>query len=254
MFDTRYWMLDDGFRNVRHRKSSIEYLLIVGGQLGLPSTHLSASDTVLMSLKHIALVAFDCDGVMIDTAQANRFYYSHVLQHFGRSALTEEQFRYVHMHTVQESMAFLFPDERLLAAAHEFRKTMDYRKYLRYLTVEPQLVCLLEKLRPRIKTAIATNRTDTMEQLLAEFELEGYFDLIVTSSDVQQPKPHPDALLKILNHFEIAAHQVVYIGDSQVDELAARAAQIPFVAYRNRELTAHYHIDGLAELEEMLDI
>lgn len=205
-------------------------------------------------MKNIKVVAFDCDGVLFDTAQANRFYYSHILQHFGRPALTEEQFRFVHMHTVHESMAYLLPDENTLEAAHDFRKTMDYRKYLSYLKVEPQLVALLEKLRPRIKTAIATNRTDTMEQLLAEFDLDGYFDLVVTSSDVKQPKPHPEALLKILEYFGLASHQVIYIGDSQVDELAARAAKIPLVAYRNRELAAEYHIDSLGELEELLDI
>lgn len=207
-----------------------------------------------MMMKNIKLVAFDCDGVLFDTAQANRFYYSHILQHFGRPALTEEQFRFVHMHTVHESMAYLLPDENTLEAAHDFRKTMDYRKYLSYLTVEPQLVALLEKLRPRIKTAIATNRTDTMEQLLAEFDLDGYFDLVVTSSDVKQPKPHPEALLKILEYFGLASHQVIYIGDSQVDELAARAAKMPLVAYRNRELAAEYHIDSLGELEELLEI
>ena len=207
-----------------------------------------------MSLKHIELVAFDCDGVLFDTAQANRFYYSRILQHFGRPALTEEQFRFVHMHTVHESVAYLLPDENTLEAAHVFRKTMDYRKYLSYLTVEPQLVALLEKLRPRIKTAIATNRTDTMEQLLAEFDLDGYFDLVVTSSDVKQPKPHPDALLKILDHFGLAPYQVIYIGDSRVDELAARAAKMPLVAYRNRELAAEYHIDSFGELEELLEL
>lgn len=205
-------------------------------------------------MKNIKVVAFDCDGVLFDTAQANRFYYSHILQHFGRPALTEEQFRFVHMHTVHESMAYLLPDENTLEAAHDFRKTMDYRKYLSYLKVEPQLVALLEKLRPRIKTAIATNRTDTMEQLLAEFDLDGYFDLVVTSSDVKQPKPHPEALLKILEYFGLASHQVIYIGDSQVDELAARAAKMPLVAYRNRELAAEYHIDSLGELEELLEI
>lgn len=205
-------------------------------------------------MKNVKLVAFDCDGVLFDTAQANRFYYSHILQHFGRPALTEEQFRFVHMHTVHESMAYLLPDENTLEAAHDFRKTMDYRKYLSYLKVEPQLVALLEKLRPRIKTAIATNRTDTMEQLLAEFDLDGYFDLVVTSSDVKQPKPHPEALLKILEYFGLASHQVIYIGDSQVDELAARAAKMPLVAYRNRELAAEYHIDSLGELEELLEI
>jgi HAD superfamily hydrolase (TIGR01549 family) len=207
-----------------------------------------------MTMRNIKVVAFDCDGVLFDTAQANRFYYSHILQHFGRPALSEEQFRVVHMHTVNESMAYLFPDEGTLEAALVFRQTMDYRKYLSYLTVEPQLVSLLEKLRPRIKTAIATNRSDTMESLLAEFDLDGYFDLVVTSSDVQQPKPHPDELVKILDHFGLAPHQIIYIGDSRVDELAARAAKIPLVAYRNRELAAQYHIDSLGELEELLDI
>jgi len=207
-----------------------------------------------MTRNNIKLVAFDCDGVMFDTEKANRFYYSDILQHFGRPAITEEQFGFVHMHTVNESMAYLFPDENLLEAAHAFRKTMGYRKYLGYHTMEPQLVSLLEKLRPQIKTAVATNRTDTMDKLLAEFNLDGYFDLVVTSSDVKRPKPHPDALLKILDHFGLAPHQAIYIGDSRVDELAAKAANIPLAAYRNRDLTADYYIDSLGEIAKLLNI
>jgi phosphoglycolate phosphatase len=207
-----------------------------------------------MKMRNIELVAFDCDGVLFDTEQANRFYYSHILQHFGRAAVTDQQFRFVHMHTVDESMAYLFPDEKQLEAAHIFRRTMDYRKYLRYLTVEPYLVSLLEKLRPQIKTAIATNRTDTMDRLLAEFELDGYFDLVVTSSDVKRPKPHPDVLLKVLDHFDLVSHQVIYVGDSRLDELADKAAGMPLVAYRNRELAAEYHINNLGEIEELLNL
>jgi HAD superfamily hydrolase (TIGR01549 family) len=205
-------------------------------------------------MKNIKLVAFDCDGVMFDTAQANRFYYSDILQHFGQPALTEEQFGFVHMHTVHESMAYLFPDENRLKAALAFRKTMGYRKYLGYHTMEPQLVRLLEKLRPQIKTAVATNRTDTMDKLLAEFDLDGYFDLVITSSDVKHPKPHPEGLLKILDHFGLAPHQAIYVGDSQVDELAARAAKMPLAAYRNRELEADLYIDSLGELEQLLNL
>jgi HAD superfamily hydrolase (TIGR01549 family) len=207
-----------------------------------------------MIMKNIKAVAFDCDGVMFDTAQANRFYYSHILQHFGRPAVTDEQFTFVHMHTVGEAMAYLFPDETTLAAAYDFRKSMDYRQYLGYLTIEPHLVSLLEKLRPQIKTTIATNRTDTLDRLLAEFNLNGYFDLVVTSSDVMRPKPHPEALLKILNYFDLEPYQTIYIGDSQVDEMAARSAAMPFVAFRNRKLSADYHIDTLKELEELLNL
>ncbi len=198
------------------------------------------------------VVAFDCDGVLFDTEQANRVYYSNILQHFGRPAVTEEQFAYVHMHTISESLAYLFPDEKTLAAAHLFRETMDYQQYLGYFTVEPHLVSLLQKLKPKFKTAIATNRTDTMNRLLAAFDLEGDFDLIVTASDVKRPKPHPDVLLKISDHFNIPPDQVIYIGDSRLDELAARSAGMPLAAYRNPELSAEYYVNNLSEIEDLL--
>ena len=198
------------------------------------------------------VVAFDCDGVLFDTEQANRVYYSNILQHFGRPAVTDEQLVYVHMHTISEALAYLFPDEKTLAAAHLFRETMDYRQYLSYFTVEPHLVSLLQKIKPKFKTAIATNRTDTMNRLLAAFDLEGVFDLIVTASDVERPKPHPDVLLKISDHFNIPPEQVIYIGDSRLDQLAARSAGMPLVAYRNPELSAEYYVNDLSEIEGLL--
>jgi len=215
---------------------------------------MSAPITQSKFMQSVKLVAFDCDGVLFDTEAANRIYYSHILQHLGRPPVTEEQFTFVHMHTVAESMAYLFPDGGDLATAHTYRKSMDYQQYLKHLRVEPHLVGLLEKLRPRLKTAIATNRTDTMGKLLAEFKLDGYFDLVVTSSDVKRPKPQPDVLHKILDYFDLAPHQALYVGDSQLDEQAARAACIPLVAYRNRSLSSDYHIDTLKELEMLLDL
>ena len=207
-----------------------------------------------MNIDNIKVVTFDCDGVMFDTARANRVYYSRILQHFGRPAVTDEQFAFVHMHTVSESMEYLFPDEPSLTAAHQYRQSMDYRQYLKYLTIEPHLISLLQKLRPNIKTAIATNRTDTMDRLLAEFSLDGFFDIVVTASDVKRPKPHPEALLKILDYFNLAAFETIYIGDSRLDEMAARAAEIPLVAFRNRELSTAFHIDSLEEVEELLNL
>jgi HAD superfamily hydrolase (TIGR01509 family) len=119
---------------------------------------------------------------------------------------------------------------------------------------EPALVPLLKKIRPRIKTAIATNRTDTVTWLLDAFGLNGYFDLVVTSSDVQFPKPHPDLLQKILAYFQILPDQAVYVGDSDLDELAARSAGVPLVAYRNQSLLSDCHIESLRELESILNV
>ena len=205
-------------------------------------------------MKDIKVVAFDCDGVLFDTEEANRAYYDHLLKHFGRPTLTPEQFAYAHQHTLNESIAYLFEDQEAIAAVYAYRKTMDYSAYLKLLKVEPDLVPLLTKIRAKLKTAIATNRSDTMNRLLAEFALTEYFDLVVTSFDIRRPKPYPDALLKILDHFGIEAHQALYVGDSQVDAEAARAAKIPFVAFRNETLPAEYHIGNLKELEEILEV
>ncbi len=200
----------------------------------------------------IKVVAFDCDGVLFDTEKANMAYYNEVLKNFNKPGMTKRQFSYTHMHTVDESIAYLFEEKSLRAAAHTFRKSMSYMPFIKYMKIEPGLKPLLSELRPDYKIAIATNRTDTMDRVLMEYGLEGLFDLVVTAFDVKHPKPDPEPLNKILTHFEIKAHQAIYIGDSKLDELAADAAEIPFVSYDNTSLNAAFHIKSLVEIKTIL--
>ena len=201
--------------------------------------------------KDIKVAAFDCDGVLFDTEEANTAYYNHLLEHFGRPLMTPEQFTYVHMHTAEASIAFLFPEDDILEAARAYAREITYFPFLTYMDMESDLVPLLEKIRPSVKTAIATNRSDTMLPLLETFHLDAYFDLVVRSIDVERPKPHPDMLHKVLEHFGIMPNQLVYIGDSLLDEQAAAAADVPFIAYKNPSLNAALHINRLQALEAL---
>jgi HAD superfamily hydrolase (TIGR01549 family) len=205
-------------------------------------------------MENIKVVAFDCDGVMFDTTKANKAYYNEILQHFGRPTLTPDQFAYCHSHTADQSIERLFSDAKSFREAQNYRKNMSYVPFLRYMVLEPYLKPLLEKLRPRYKTAIATNRSNTMDRVLSAHGLEEYFDLVVSSNDVDRPKPYPDPLIKILEHFEIEAYNTLYVGDSELDEIAAKAAGVPFVAYQNRSLSANFHIKSLEEIAQILDI
>ena len=202
----------------------------------------------------IKVVAFDCDGVMFDSREANRAYYDHLLDHFGLPAMTPEQLAYVHMHTVDESLAFLMGSGVDLKAVHTYRRRLGYLPFLKYMLIEPGLVGLLERLRPRFKTAVATNRTDTMAHVLSENRIEHLFDLVVCALDVSFPKPHPEPLNKVAAHFSVSPVEVVYVGDSEVDELAAKAAGMPFVAYRNPGLKAAHHIQRLSEMAALLGL
>jgi phosphoglycolate phosphatase len=203
-------------------------------------------------MNDVCVVAFDCDGVLFDTVEANRAYYNHILAHFGRPAMDERQLHYVHIHTVQQCMAHLFANDADRQAAAAFRASIDYGQFLKYLTIEPHLKALLDWMGNRYKTAIATNRTDTMDRLLREFGLADRFDLVVTSLDVKRPKPFPDPLFKILSRFQVEPHQAVFVGDSEVDEATALAAGVPFVAYRNPALEANWHIKSLKDLKGFL--
>lgn len=203
-------------------------------------------------MKDIRIVAFDCDGVLFDTERANREYYNKVLNHFGKPEMDSEQFAYTHMHTADESIRYLFQDDASLEAAQKYRQHINYFQFIPYMQIEPYLKRLLQKLRPYYKTAIATNRSDTMGAVLDTFGLVESFDLVISALEVKRPKPHPEPLLKIVDHFQLLPENLIYVGDSEVDEQAAKAAGVALVAYRNRSLAADFHIDSLQELEQIL--
>jgi phosphoglycolate phosphatase len=155
---------------------------------------------------------------------------------------------------VDESIAHLFPDPESYAAAQALRQQTGYDPYLKYMEIEPDLIPLLEKYTGRLKLAVATNRTDTMNKVLAVHGIEKYFDLVVTALDVPRPKPHPDPLIRVLEYFHVAPDEMLYVGDSELDDLAAKAAGVPLVAYDNTSLAGDYHIKRLKELEKIITI
>ena len=57
-------------------------------------------------------------------------------------------------------------------------------------------------------------------------------------------------LNRILDFFQIPPDRAFYVGDSSVDSETARAARVPFIAYKNKGLEAAYHVENLMEIAE----
>jgi phosphoglycolate phosphatase len=200
----------------------------------------------------LKLVVLDCDGVMFDSRESNRAYYGHLRKRFSRPPLTEAEVGFVHAHPAHESVPFIFrtwPQD--VARVNAYRATLDYTPFLRQMTIEPDLLEFLAAVRPPLLTAISTNRTSTMAAVLDTFALRPHFDLIVTALDVKQPKPHPEALLKILARFGVRAEQGIFVGDTQVDVDHAAAVGMPLIAFRSPSLRAAYHVSSFRQLLEL---
>jgi len=208
-----------------------------------------------MNIAGIKAVVFDCDGVMFDTAQANRAYYNEVLKAYHKPLLTEPQFINVHMMTVKGAIEYLFPERKHLQDVFQSMKAIGYHKFIRYMEMEDGLVELLEALEKNgYIRGIGTNRTNTMEQVLIDFNLKSCFDIVVTAADVKHPKPAPDQLVLIMDRLGLNASDILFIGDSDFDCQAARAAGVGFVAFKNPELEADFTVNSMAEIAGILQI
>jgi len=199
------------------------------------------------------LIIFDCDGVMFESRRANEAFYNHIRAHFGLPPMSLKELDYVHMATSEESVNFIIPDERLQAQAQAYRLAVDYRPFARLMVMEPTLLDLLRFLKPEYYTAVSTNRSNTINPILEDFGLASYFELVVSCLDVGRPKPDPESINLILETLKIPAGQALFIGDSEVDAAAARAAGVDLAAYRNSALTAEYHLENLDQVKTIVD-
>jgi phosphoglycolate phosphatase len=203
-------------------------------------------------MKRISAVIFDCDGVMFDSLQANIHYYNSVLAHFELPPMTEDQVNFIHMHTAEEAIGHLFRKTPFVDQAQIYRTQLKYTPFIKDMIIEPGLQELLGILRPQYGLAVATNRSDTIGNVLESNHLTDFFDIVVSSLDVKKPKPHPEALYKILDFFQIDPKQAVYVGDSIVDDKTSKAAGVTLIAYQNEALETPWKVKNLLEITKVL--
>ncbi len=211
------------------------------------------SSTNSKSIKMLKLIVFDCDGVMFSSLETNRVYYNHLLAHFDCPPMDREELQYVHAHNVVDSIGYIFRNHGHLdkKAVDDYRLKLDYAPFLKHMQMEPDLPEFLRQVKQTYYTAISTNRTNTMDMVLDTFQLRPWFDLVVTASDVPNPKPAPDALLTIFDKFAVTAEETLYIGDTTVDELHCKSVGVDLIAFKNKELDAAYHVTSFLDILEL---
>jgi HAD superfamily hydrolase (TIGR01509 family) len=207
-------------------------------------------------MKPLKLVIFDCDGVMFDSKGANEKYYNHVLAELGYGPMTPEELDFVHIHNVMESIKYLLRDHpEEMDAAEKYRADLDYGQFLQYMYMEKDLIEFLEYLESKgIGAAVSTSRTTTMNDILDIFDLRQYFGKVMTTFDVKNPKPHPEALEVILDHYGMTADEAIYIGDSIIDRQHSAGVNMRLIAFKNPDLEAEYSVTSFMEIVGLLGI
>lgn len=205
-------------------------------------------------MTRVSGVIYDCDGVLFESQKANLAYYNQVLTVFGVLPVTEDQTERAHLcHTAASPQVFaeLLGDEHVVAAL-SIARDIDFRQFFCHMLPEPGMARWLQDLSTRIPLAVATNRGTSMPEILDHFNLATYFSAVVTSRDVERPKPSPDMLLLAAARLAIEPEELLFVGDSILDRQAAQAAGIRFVAYRT-SIGAEWRIDRHAQLGAVIE-
>ncbi len=201
----------------------------------------------------LKLVIFDCDGVMFDSKGANRAYYNRMLTEFDCPAMDEGEVQYIHSHNVFDSVRHIFRNQPHIdmEAVARYRQGLDYTPFLHHMQMAPDLLEFLQIISPKYHRAISTNRSDTMDMVLDIFKLRPWFEMVVTALTAPRPKPAPDGLHMILNHFDLGVDEAIYIGDSNVDRDHCASVGMELIAFNNPALEAHHHVSCFMDILQL---
>ena len=173
-------------------------------------------------------VIFDFDGVVIDSLEVQRkaFNDSFRMVSDGPPPSFEEFLSHS-----GDSIKNIFMKMGLpLSMVEPYREIASSNIHL-IQVVEGMVDVFKEIKRLGLKSGICTgkDRKRTI-QILNFLNLSDYFDAVVCSDDVSNPKPHPESLLAIIKNLNSTADKSVLIGDGRNDIICAREAGVKSIA------------------------
>jgi phosphoglycolate phosphatase len=224
-----------------------------------------------MTLPNIKLIAFDLDGTLLDSVPDLTVAVDAAVQALGFKAVSEEQVRdwvgngaEVLLGRAMSRSLTVDPDldPALRAKArtlfNRFYADCGHTRSPLYPTVFETMQALYKA---GYKLALVTNKPgEFVPEILAQHKLDSLFVDVIGGEDFPKRKPDPMALNWLLEKHGLAPEQMLMVGDSKNDILAAKNAACPSFAltygYNHGEPISDslpdYIADELAELLKIL--
>ncbi len=189
------------------------------------------------------LVIFDLDGTLVDTAPEISDAVNATLAHWRHASVSEAQVRsWIGLGT-RELLGFALAEATHLARHDpQLRLLVDQampdfeRHYFAacgtrsrvYRDVEHSLDALRAL---DVRLALATNKEERFTfAVLDRHRLRDYLDLVVCGDTLAAKKPDPLPLAHCMRCLGARAERTLFVGDSEIDVMTARNAQVPIWA------------------------
>ncbi len=153
-------------------------------------------------------------------------------------------------------------DLKLNLAAEDIKMTANKvaNTWQKHISLDPEAHHILHRLHRSKKLALVSNfdHPPHVHSVLSKLDLTLYFDSIVISAEVGVKKPDPRIFDTALEQTAMKPEEVIYVGDTDDDTNAARAAgMVPVLIQRDNEGNAFdfsVNKHNLEQTESRLDV
>lgn len=176
----------------------------------------------------IKAVIFDLDQTLIDSKDAHLAAMVNSLEREGLPT----KIRWLYGLTAEDIIRYNFKDipEETVKKIVEHKRII-LKNYLNKVKVLPGAVELLKFLKEsKIKVVLITNNTHKeIYELLDTLNIRDYFDIMIGIEDTDLPKPSSHPIIKAIEQLRMPLEEILYIGDSDTDIEAAKAAGLQII-------------------------
>lgn len=181
-------------------------------------------------------VIFDLDGTLLNTLDDLADSTNYALSKFGYPTRTIDEVRQFVGNGVAKLIERAIPEgknnpnfEKCLAIFKENYAQNMYNKTAPYNGIIEMLSNLKSK---GIKIAVVSNKFDLAVKELCKKYFEGFIDFAAGENEAQgiKKKPASDTVISVLNEFNFAPEDAVYVGDSDVDIMTAKNSKMPCIS------------------------
>lgn len=187
-----------------------------------------------VALQLPSAVMFDMDGLLVDTEPIHAETYCRIFTEMGLKLSAEEYRQAINIGLMDVDELFYSIGGREDKWQYVCRQKAQLFTELinENAVLLPGVLDLLESLKKeRVPTALCTSAgNSTLVAIMGKFDLQSYFDVVVTWQDVQATKPAPDSYLEGARRLGVNASECVALEDSPRGALAAHYAGMKCIA------------------------
>ncbi len=178
-------------------------------------------------MKDYQAVLYDIDGTLLNTVNMNLYPLLRIIkEELGQEWALEDVLKYMS-----------YPGVATLKELNIPNLEETYQRWVRYVNEYEEGATpyhgvneLLETMRRRgIRQAVVSSKKRAQYRIdMGGNGLDRYMETAVLEEDTTRHKPDPAPILECLRRMDLGPQEVLYVGDTRSDSLAAQAAGVDF--------------------------